>query len=61
MLVCLCTPGYDNAARIAKAAHEEGLTLLEAGLSLKLVTEEQFHAWVSPRDMTHPEEEEVVL
>lgn len=59
--MCTSVSGYDNAARIAKKAHEEGLTLLEAGVTLNLVTEEQFHAWVRPRDMTHPEEEEVVL
>ena len=47
--------GYDNAAKIAKKAHKDGTTLVEAGLGLELLTEEQFAEWVKPRDMTHPE------
>lgn len=56
MLVTALNPhiGYDNAARIAKKAHHEGTTLLEAGLTLGLLTEEQFRAWVRPEDMVHP-------
>jgi fumarate hydratase, class II len=39
MLVTALAPeiGYDNAAKIAKHAHAEGLTLREAGLALGLV------------------------
>ena len=39
MLVTALAPeiGYDNAAKIAKHAHAEGLTLKEAGLDLGLV------------------------
>jgi fumarate hydratase class II len=43
--------GYDNAAKIAKKAHKEGLTLKQAALDLNLLTAEQFDAWVIPGDM----------
>jgi fumarate hydratase class II len=43
--------GYDNAAKIAKKAHNENLTLREAALSLGLVTPEQFDEWVDPMKM----------
>ncbi|GGE57513.1 fumarate hydratase class II [Niveispirillum cyanobacteriorum] len=56
MLVTALNPhiGYDNAARIAKKAHHEGTTLLEAGIALGLLTEAQFRQWVRPGDMVHP-------
>ncbi|MBJ7413935.1 MAG: class II fumarate hydratase [Niveispirillum sp.] len=56
MLVTALNPhiGYDNAARIAKKAHHEGTTLLEAGMALGLLTEAQFKQWVRPEDMVHP-------
>jgi fumarate hydratase class II len=44
--------GYENAAKIAKKAHKENKTLREAALSLGLVSNEQFDAWVKPEDMT---------
>ncbi len=43
--------GYDNAAKIAKLAHEEDITLKEAALKLELLTSEQFDEWVVPEDM----------
>jgi fumarate hydratase class II len=43
--------GYDRAAEIALKAHAEGLTLLEAGLALGHVTQEQFHRLVRPEAM----------
>lgn len=43
--------GYDNAARIAKKAHEDGTTLRQAAIALGLVTDEQFNAWVDPGKM----------
>ncbi len=43
--------GYENAAKIAKTAHKGNLTLREAALQLKLVTNEQFDEWVRPEDM----------
>ena len=43
--------GYDNAAKIAKKAHEENKTLREAALELGLVTAEQFDEFVNPMKM----------
>ncbi|PIF02914.1 MAG: fumarate hydratase, class II [Desulfococcus sp.] len=56
MLVTALNPhiGYDNATRIAKKAHKDGSTLLEAALSLELLTEEQFREWVVPEKMIGP-------
>jgi fumarate hydratase class II len=53
MLVTALNPhiGYDNAAKIAKNAHVKGITLKESALELKLLTPEQFDAWVKPGDM----------
>ena len=53
MLVTALTPhiGYDNAAKIAKKAHDDGTTLREAALALGLVTGEQFDAWVKAEAM----------
>jgi fumarate hydratase class II len=53
MLVTALAPeiGYDNAAKIAKHAHQKGLTLKEAGLELGLVDEAQFDRLVKPEDM----------
>lgn len=53
MLVTALNPhiGYDNAAKIAKNAHEKGLTLRESALELKLLTNEQFEEWVRPEEM----------
>jgi fumarate hydratase class II len=56
MLVTALNPhiGYDNAAKIAKKAHHEGISLLEAGKELGLMTEEQFKSWIIPEDMVRP-------
>ena len=53
MLVTALAPeiGYDNAAKIAKNAHEKGLTLKESGLALGLVDEETFDRVVRPEAM----------
>ncbi|MBT2188153.1 class II fumarate hydratase [Sphingobium nicotianae] len=53
MLVTALAPeiGYDNAAKIAKQAHAEGLTLREAGLKLGLVDEATFDRLVRPEEM----------
>ena len=53
MLVTALAPeiGYDNAAKIAKHAHAEGLTLREAGLALGLVDAETFDRLVRPETM----------
>ena len=56
MLVTALAPhiGYDNAAKIAKTALHEGLTLRQAAQQLMLVTPEQFDEWVKPMAMTRP-------
>ncbi|MBI0476848.1 class II fumarate hydratase [Sphingomonas sp. MA1305] len=53
MLVTALAPeiGYDHAAKIAKRAHAEGLTLKEAGLALGLVDEATFDRLVRAEDM----------
>src|SRR5687767_2067552 len=53
MLVTALAPeiGYDNAAKIAKYAHEKGQTLKEAGLELGLVDEATFDRVVKPENM----------
>ncbi len=56
MLVTALNPhiGYDNAAKIAKKAHADGSTLLQAGKALDLLTDEQFAEWINPLDMIKP-------
>lgn len=56
MLVTALNPhiGYDNAAKIAKKANEEGTTLKEAALELGLLTEEEFDEYVRPENMISP-------
>jgi fumarate hydratase class II len=53
MLVTALNPhiGYDNAARIAKHAHQTGTTLKQAAVELGLVSPEQFDQWVRPEKM----------
>ncbi len=53
MLVTALNPhiGYDNAAKIAKNAHQNGLSLKVSAIALGLVTEQQFNEWVRPEDM----------
>ena len=56
MLVTALNPhiGYDDAARIAKKAHAEGITLKRAALALGLVDAADFDAWVDPAKMVGP-------
>jgi hypothetical protein len=56
MLVTALNPhiGYEKAAQISLKAYRENLTLREAALKLRFLTEEQFEKWVRPEDMTHP-------
>ena len=53
MLVTALNPhiGYDNAAKIAKHAHKQGLTLKQAAQELNLVKPEDFDKWVIPEKM----------
>ena len=43
--------GYENAALIARKALKDNLTLRQAALDLKLVTDEEFTRWVQPGKM----------
>lgn len=56
MLVTALNPyiGYENAAKIAKLAHKEGLSLKAAALQTGLLTEEQFDQYVDPAKMIAP-------
>ena len=56
MLVTALNPviGYENAAKIAKLAYRENLTLKQAALRLNLLTEEEFDKAVRPEKMTGP-------
>ena len=46
--------GYDNAAKIAKTAHQEGTSLREATLKLGLLSGADFDQTVIPERMTRP-------
>ena len=56
MLVTALNPhiGYDNAAKVAKKAHKERITLRESAIALGLMSGEDFDAAVKPEEMTHP-------
>jgi fumarate hydratase class II len=56
MLVTALTPkiGYDNAAKIAKAAHKNGTSLKEEAIKGGYVTAAEFDRLVRPEDMIHP-------
>ena len=53
MLVTALNPhiGYENAAKIAKAAYKNGTTLKQEAVNLGLLTAEQFDEWVKPEEM----------
>lgn len=61
MLVTALNPfiGYENAAKVAKKAHREGITLREACVSLGLMTGEAFDQAVRPEKMIGPQTEPV--
>ena len=56
MLVTALNPhiGYDNAAKVAKKAYNEGITLKEAVIALDLLTAEEFDKYVRPENMIGP-------
>ncbi len=56
MLVTALAPkiGYDAAANIAKAAHDNGTTLREEAIKTGLVTAEEFDAIIQPDKMVRP-------
>ena len=53
MLVTALNPhiGYDNAAKVAKKAHQENTTLKEAAVALGLLSAADFDRFVRPEDM----------
>ena len=53
MLVTALTPhiGYENAARVVHKAHDEGLSLRQACVSLGYLTEEKFDLYFRPEEM----------
>jgi fumarate hydratase class II len=56
MLVTALNPhiGYDNAAKAAKKAYSENITLKEAVTALNLLSAEDFDKYVQPQDMIKP-------
>ena len=56
MLVTALNPyiGYDNAALVAKTAHQEGKTLRQTVVQLNLLSEEEFDRVVVPSQMIGP-------
>jgi len=56
MLVTALSPviGYDNASKIAKAAHKNGTTLKKETLKTGLINEEQYNKFVNPKKMVKP-------
>jgi fumarate hydratase class II len=56
MLVTALNPhiGYEKSAKIAMAAHREGISLREAAIRSGFLTAAQFDEWVRPEEMTRP-------
>jgi len=56
MLVTALTPhiGYDRAAKIAKHAHKNGLSLREAAIAVGGVSATDFERWADPAQMLGP-------
>ena len=56
MLVTALNPiiGYDNAAKVAKLAYEQHLSLKEATVRLGVLSSEDFDRQVRPEQMVHP-------
>ena len=56
MLVTALAPklGYDNAAKIAKKAHNNGTTLKEEAIKSGLITEKEYKKIVDPKKMIRP-------
>ena len=56
MLVTALTPkiGYDNAAKIAKAAYKNGTTLKEESIKSGLIREKEYDKVVNPLKMIRP-------
>lgn len=46
--------GYDKAAKIAKTAHQENTSLLDAAVKLGYLTAAQFNEYMKPEEMVYP-------
>ena len=57
MLVTALAPyiGYDNSAKIAKAALKNNTTLKEEALKSGLINEKDYHKIVDPKKMVYPD------
>ena len=53
MLVTALNPhiGYENAAKIAKSAYNNGTSLRKEAINSGMLTGEEFDSWVNPKDM----------
>ena len=53
MLVTALNPhiGYENAAKFAKSAYNNGTSLREEAINSGMLTGEEFDSWVNPKDM----------
>ena len=53
MLVTALNPhiGYENAAKIAKSAYNNGTSLREEAINSGMLTGEEFDSWINPKDM----------
>ena len=53
MLATALTPyiGYENTAKVVHLAHENGLSLKEAALSLGYLNADEFDRYFKPEDM----------
>lgn len=51
--------GYDKAAKLAKHAHQRGVSLREANRELGFLTEVEFDTYLRPETMIGPSEENV--
>jgi fumarate hydratase class II len=56
MLVTALSPiiGYDKSSKVAHYALDNDLTLKEAALKLKYISEKEFNQVVDPKKMVHP-------
>lgn len=56
MLVTALNPhiGYDKAAKVAKNAHQKGISLRESAVELGFLSGDDFDKYVKPEEMTHP-------
>ena len=57
MLVTALNPviGYDNAAKVAKKAYQENISLKQACVDLNLLSEEEFIKHVKAEEMCYPD------